>query len=95
MITKARKHLTDETMRATCEMETMELYKYMYYFTIFQLPIVIPILFVLCALYLVIAPIVEDPQIQFLYAAIFVVGGLIFYFPLVHFKLISIGNYFT
>ncbi|WAR11987.1 BAT1-like protein [Mya arenaria] len=57
---------------------------------IIKIPIVIPIIFLLCAIYLVVAPIVEDPQIQFLYAAIFVVGGLIFYFPLVHFKLIKI-----
>ena len=51
------------------------------------------ILFLLCAIYLVIAPIVEKPKIEFLYAALFVVGGLIFYFPLVHFKLISMGKY--
>ena len=52
----------------------------------------IPILFVLCAIYLVIAPIVQEPKIQFLYAALFVVGGLIFYFPLVHFNLVSMGK---
>lgn len=59
---------------------------------VIKLPIVIPILFLLCAIYLVVAPIVEDPQIQFLYAAIFVVGGLLFYIPLVHFKLITIDT---
>lgn len=59
---------------------------------LFQINIAIPIVFVLIAIYLVIAPIVEDPQIQFLYAAVFVVSGLIFYFPLVHFKLLSIGR---
>lgn len=59
---------------------------------VIKLPIVIPILFLLCAVYLVVAPIVEDPQIQFLYAAIFVVGGLLFYIPLVHFKLITIDT---
>ena len=47
----------------------------------------------LCAIYLVIAPIVEENKIEFLYAALFVVGGLIFYFPLVHFKLVSMGKY--
>lgn len=60
-----------------------------------KIPIVIPILFLLIAIYLVIAPIVEDPQIQFLYAAIFIVGGLIFYIPLVHFKLLSIDRITT
>lgn len=53
----------------------------------------IPILLLLIAIYLVVAPIVEEPQMEFLYAAVFVVGGLVFYFPLVHFKLLSIGKY--
>ncbi|XP_052229246.1 b(0,+)-type amino acid transporter 1-like isoform X1 [Dreissena polymorpha] len=59
---------------------------------IVRVPIVIPIIFLLCAIYLVIAPIVENPQIQFLYASIFIVGGLIFYVPLVHFKLVKIDK---
>ncbi|KAL4234014.1 b(0 +)-type amino acid transporter 1 [Mactra antiquata] len=62
---------------------------------VIKLPIVIPILFLLCAIYLVIAPIVEDPQIQFLYAAIFVVGGLVFYIPFVHFKILKIDTITT
>ncbi|XP_046580353.1 b(0,+)-type amino acid transporter 1-like [Haliotis rubra] len=53
----------------------------------YKVPIPIPIIMLLVSLYLVIAPIVEDPQIEFLYAFLFVVGGLIFYFPLVHFNL--------
>lgn len=59
---------------------------------VIKVPIVIPILFLLCSIYLVIAPIVQHPQIQFLYAALFVVGGLIFYFPLVHFKLVTMDK---
>lgn len=59
---------------------------------IIKVPIVIPILFLLCSIYLVVAPIVEEPKIEFLYAAVFVVGGLIFYFPLVHFKLVSMDR---
>ena len=41
---------------------------------------------VLVSLYLLIAPIVDDPRLEFLYAALFVLGGLIVYLPLVHFK---------
>ena len=49
--------------------------------------ILIPILFVLISLYLVIGPIIDNPQIELLYAALFIVGGLLFYFPLIVFKL--------
>ncbi|XP_071089047.1 b(0,+)-type amino acid transporter 1-like [Haliotis cracherodii] len=53
----------------------------------YKVPIPIPIIMLLISLYLIIAPIVEDPQIEFLYAFLFVIGGLIFYIPLVHFNL--------
>ncbi|XP_052715931.1 b(0,+)-type amino acid transporter 1-like [Crassostrea angulata] len=52
-----------------------------------KVPIVIPILFVLIAIYLVIGPIIESPQIELLYAFLFIIGGLLFYFPFVYFKL--------
>ena len=52
-----------------------------------QVFILIPIVFVLISIYLVIGPIIDDPQIELLYAFIFIVGGLVFYFPLVVFKL--------
>ena len=54
---------------------------------IFQVFILIPIIFVLVSIYLVIGPIIEDPKIELLYAFLFIVGGLVFYFPLVVFKL--------
>ena len=41
------------------------------------MPIFIPISFVLCVIYLVKAPNVEGPRIEFLYAALFVVGGIL------------------
>ena len=53
----------------------------------FQVFILIPIIFVLVSMYLVIGPIIEDPKIELLYAFLFIVGGLVFYFPLVVFKL--------
>lgn len=49
--------------------------------------ILIPIVFVLCSIYLVIAPIIQEPRIEFLYAFVFIVGSLVFYFPFVVFKL--------
>ncbi|XP_064598688.1 LOW QUALITY PROTEIN: b(0,+)-type amino acid transporter 1-like [Liolophura sinensis] len=53
----------------------------------YKVPLPIPIIVFLASIYLVIAPIVDSPKIEFLYAALFVVGGLIFYFPFVFFKL--------
>jgi L-type amino acid transporter 9 len=47
---------------------------------------VIPIIALLISIYLVIAPIVNQPQMEFLYAFIFLVAGLIFYGPFVYFK---------
>ena len=52
-----------------------------------QVPIIIPA-FVLCAaVFLVIAPIVADPQMEFLYATVMILAGLILYFPFVYFRL--------
>lgn len=34
--------------------------------------------------YLVIAPIASDPQIEYLYAFLFIIGGLVFYLPFVY-----------
>ncbi|XP_041376052.1 b(0,+)-type amino acid transporter 1-like [Gigantopelta aegis] len=53
----------------------------------YKVPIIIPILVTLIAIYLVIAPIVQNPKIEFLYAFIFILAGMIFYIPFVHFKL--------
>ncbi|OWF53532.1 b(0,+)-type amino acid transporter 1-like [Mizuhopecten yessoensis] len=49
--------------------------------------ILFPLIFMACSVYLVIAPIIQDPAIEFLYAFIFIVGGLVFYIPFVHFNL--------
>ncbi|XP_048237481.1 b(0,+)-type amino acid transporter 1-like [Haliotis rufescens] len=52
-----------------------------------KVPIIIPTIFMLWCLFLVVAPIVENPRVELLYAAIFVVGGLVIYFPLIYFDL--------
>ncbi|KAK6185293.1 hypothetical protein SNE40_007559 [Patella caerulea] len=53
----------------------------------YTVPIFIPILMVLISIYLVVAPIIHEPKIEFLYAFVFVMSGLLFYFPLVYFNL--------
>lgn len=35
--------------------------------------------------YLVVAPIIEKPQIEYLYAVLFIFTGFIFYIPFVHY----------
>ena len=48
-------------------------------------PILIPILVLIISIYLVIAPIVDNPQIEYLYSILFMVFGAIMYVPFVHF----------
>ncbi|KAL5022197.1 hypothetical protein ScPMuIL_001352, partial [Solemya velum] len=61
-----------------------------------KIPIFIPIIVLLVALYLVVVPLVMDPKIEFLYAGLFVAASLTLYIPLVHFKLRIPGmNYVT
>lgn len=51
-----------------------------------QVPIFIPIIVLMAAVYLVLAPIIDQPQMEILYIILFIFSGIIFYFPLVHFK---------
>lgn len=50
-----------------------------------QVPIIIPVVVLVVSLYLIVAPIIDLPQIEYLYAMIFIVGGLVFYFPFVYY----------
>lgn len=38
------------------------------------------------SVYLVVGPIIDSPQIEYLYATLFIIAGLIFYFPFVYMK---------
>ncbi|ROT74927.1 B(0,+)-type amino acid transporter 1 [Penaeus vannamei] len=49
-------------------------------------PIVIPVIVLVISIYLVVGPIIDSPQIEYLYASLFILAGLIFYFPFVFFK---------
>lgn len=51
----------------------------------YKCPIVIPIIVLIISIYLVIAPIVDNPQIEYLYSILFMVFGAIMYLPFVHF----------
>ena len=51
-----------------------------------QIPIIIPILVVIAAAYFVVAPIINDPALEFLYAFIFIIAGFLLYFPFVVYK---------
>ena len=53
---------------------------------ILQVPIILPISVLCVSIYLVIAPIINDPRIEFLYAFVFVISGLVFYVPFVVMK---------
>ncbi|XP_055635136.1 b(0,+)-type amino acid transporter 1 isoform X1 [Toxorhynchites rutilus septentrionalis] len=50
----------------------------------YKVPLIIPILVMVISGYLVAAPIIEKPQIEYLYAVLFIFTGLIFYVPFVH-----------
>lgn len=52
----------------------------------FKVFILIPVVMLIISIYLVVAPIVKDPEIGLLYAFLITIGGLIFYFPFVYFK---------
>lgn len=49
----------------------------------YKVPLIIPILVLVISAYLVAAPIIEKPQIEYLYAVMFILAGLIFYVPFV------------
>ncbi|EEB12893.1 amino acid transporter, putative [Pediculus humanus corporis] len=62
----------------------------------YKVPIIIPVVVLVISLYLIVAPIIDVPQIEYLYAALFIVGGLIFYIPFVHYgvRCKIMGNHF-
>ena len=49
----------------------------------YKVPIIIPLLVLFISSYLVVAPIIDKPQIEYLYALSFIGAGLIFYIPFV------------
>ena len=60
---------------------------YSFLFLLSQVPIIIPILVLLAAVFLVLAPIIDNPQIEYLYVTLFVLSGVLIYVPFIHYKL--------
>uniref|UniRef100_A0A8C3I4I0 B(0,+)-type amino acid transporter 1-like n=1 Tax=Chrysemys picta bellii TaxID=8478 RepID=A0A8C3I4I0_CHRPI len=52
----------------------------------YKVPIIIPIIVLIASVYLVLAPVIDQPQIEFFYVILFILSGIIVYFPLVHYK---------
>ncbi|PIK51945.1 putative b(0,+)-type amino acid transporter 1 isoform X1 [Apostichopus japonicus] len=52
-----------------------------------KIPIFIPIIGLVASIYLVLAPIINEPTLEIFYALLFILSGLLFYFPFVHFGL--------
>ncbi|XP_036604161.1 b(0,+)-type amino acid transporter 1-like [Trichosurus vulpecula] len=51
----------------------------------YKVPIVIPVIMLLASIYLVLAPIIDQPQMEFLYVFLFTLSGLVLYFPIIYF----------
>ncbi|XP_029638312.1 b(0,+)-type amino acid transporter 1 [Octopus sinensis] len=56
-----------------------------------KVPIVIPIIVVIMSAYLVLAPVIQNPKMEFFFAFLFICSGLIFYFPFVYKKISAPG----
>ncbi|XP_054584045.1 b(0,+)-type amino acid transporter 1-like [Eptesicus fuscus] len=52
----------------------------------YKVPTVIPVVVLLASLYLVLAPIIDHPQIEFLYIFLFLLSGFLVYFLFVYFQ---------
>uniref|UniRef100_A0A8C6S675 b(0,+)-type amino acid transporter 1 n=1 Tax=Neogobius melanostomus TaxID=47308 RepID=A0A8C6S675_9GOBI len=52
----------------------------------YKVPIILPIIVIIAAVFLVLAPIVDSPQIEYLYVALFIFSGIIVYIPFIHYK---------
>uniref|UniRef100_A0A4X2M4D7 b(0,+)-type amino acid transporter 1 n=1 Tax=Vombatus ursinus TaxID=29139 RepID=A0A4X2M4D7_VOMUR len=51
-----------------------------------KVPIIIPIIVLLASIYLVLAPIIDQPQMEFLYVFLFMLSGIVVYFPIIYFR---------
>ncbi|CAG7820389.1 unnamed protein product [Allacma fusca] len=57
----------------------------------FKVPLFVPIVVLIMAVFLVVAPVVQEPQIEYVYAGSFILFGLVLYVPFVHYKLVIPG----
>ena len=63
----------------------------------YKVPIFIPFLVLIASVYLVVAPIIDNPKIEYIYSIIFMFGGALIYVPFVMYRLKMplIGKVFT
>ncbi|KAJ8303562.1 hypothetical protein KUTeg_019958 [Tegillarca granosa] len=54
---------------------------------VFKVPLIIPVLVLLCCIYLVVSPFIQNPRVEFLYALGLILAGVIVWIPFVYFKL--------
>ncbi|KAG7328512.1 hypothetical protein KOW79_008456 [Hemibagrus wyckioides] len=54
---------------------------------VYKVPFIIPVLVLLVAVFLVLAPIIDNPQLEYLYVTLFILSGSLIYFPFIHFKM--------
>ena len=54
---------------------------------LFQVPIAIPIIVLVSSVFLVIAPIINDPKVEYIYSMTFMAFGALIYVPFVSYKL--------
>ena len=62
----------------------------------YRCPLIIPILVLVLSVYLIVAPIIQKPQIEYLYATLFIGSGMFFYLPFVKYGYVPkfMGLYF-
>ena len=53
----------------------------------YKVPIFIPFLVLIASVYLVVAPIIDNPKIEYIYSIIFMFGGALIYVPFVMYRL--------
>ena len=53
----------------------------------YKVPIVVPFLVLIGSVYLVVAPTIDNPKLEYIYSIIFMVGGALIYVPFVIYKL--------
>ena len=60
----------------------------------YKCPLIIPVLVLSISAYLIVAPIIDKPQIEYLYATGFIGAGIFFYLPFVKYRYVPkfMGN---
>lgn len=57
----------------------------------YKVPVFVPGFVFIMSVYLVLAPVIQDPKMEFFFAFLFICSGLLFYFPFVYMKLMPPG----